>query len=72
MPVYGIGRRLPEFSLRHVGVNLLGAKLLSEKITSDGQPLEPLESFRWSSYPAYLDTERRRPKWLSVRRLLGE
>ncbi len=31
-----------------------------------------LESYRWSSYPAYLMTSRRRAPWLRVDRLLGE
>jgi putative transposase len=48
----------------YVHLNPLMANLL--------KPDQPLESFRWSSYPAYLDTERRRPKWLCVHRLLGE
>jgi REP element-mobilizing transposase RayT len=35
-------------------------------------PEAGLESFRWSSYPAYLQPARQRPKWLRVDRLLGE
>jgi putative transposase len=35
-------------------------------------PKTGLESFRWSSYPAYLLSARQRPKWLRVDRLLGE
>jgi REP element-mobilizing transposase RayT len=35
-------------------------------------PEEGLESFGWSSYPAYLKPARQRPKWLRVDRLLGE
>lgn len=35
-------------------------------------PEARLESFRWSSYPAYLLPPRRRPRWLRVDRLLGE
>ena len=31
----------------------------------------PVESFRYSSYPAYLQTRRRRPAWLDVERVLG-
>ncbi len=31
-----------------------------------------LESYRWSSYPLYLQTPSRRPAWLRTRRLLGE
>jgi REP element-mobilizing transposase RayT len=48
----------------YVHLNPLRAKLLK----SD----QPLESFRWSSYPAYLTAEGRRPKWLRADRLLGE
>ena len=33
---------------------------------------QPLETFRWSSYPFYLGKPRRRPAWLRVDRLLGE
>ncbi len=33
---------------------------------------QPLESFRWSSYPHYLASPSRRPPWLRVDRLLGE
>ena len=33
---------------------------------------QPLEAFRWSSYPLYLGTPRQRPVWLRVDRLLGE
>jgi REP element-mobilizing transposase RayT len=35
-------------------------------------PEARLESFGWSSYPAYLKPARQRPKWLRVDRLLGE
>jgi putative transposase len=35
-------------------------------------PAARLESFPWSSYPAYLQSPRQRPKWLRVDRLLGE
>jgi REP element-mobilizing transposase RayT len=35
-------------------------------------PAQPLESFRWSSYPLYLRPPRQRPAWLRVERLLGE
>jgi len=35
-------------------------------------PGKSLESFRWSSYPAYLQPVGRRPKWLRVDRFLGE
>ena len=32
----------------------------------------PLQDFRWSSYPLYLQAPARRPEWLRVDRLLGE
>ncbi len=32
---------------------------------------EPLESYPWSSYPAYLRTASERPRWLATGRLLG-
>ncbi len=35
------------------------------------KPQEPLQTFPWSSYPLYI-TERPRPAWLRVDRLLGE
>ena len=36
------------------------------------EPGQPLEAFRWSSYPLYLGGPRQRPAWLRVDRLLGE
>src|SRR5437867_669050 len=33
---------------------------------------EPLETFRWSSYPDYLKPSSHRPSWLRVQRLMGE
>jgi len=36
------------------------------------EPEQPLETFRWSSYPFYLGMPRQRPDWLRVDRLLGE
>ena len=33
---------------------------------------DPLEQYRWSSYPHYLHPVRRQPGWLRVDRLLGE
>jgi putative transposase len=36
------------------------------------KPEQPLEAFRWSSYPFYLGKPRQRPGWLRVDRLLGE
>jgi REP element-mobilizing transposase RayT len=48
----------------YVHLNPVRAKLL--------RPEEPLRSYRWSSYPAYLARPRGRPAWLRVDRLLGE
>jgi len=48
----------------YVHLNPVRAKLIP--------PGAPLESFRWSSYPLYLQPPGRRPKWLRVDRLLGE
>ena len=33
---------------------------------------QPLQAFRWSSYPLYLGAPRQRPAWMRVDRLLGE
>jgi REP element-mobilizing transposase RayT len=35
-------------------------------------PEQPLQSYRWSSYPLYLREPAQRPVWLRVDRLLGE
>ena len=35
-------------------------------------PAQPLQGYRWSSYPGYLEPPRKRPPWLRVGRLLGE
>ena len=48
----------------YVHLNPERAKLLA--------PTDPLESFRWSSYPLYLKPPQERPAWLRVDRLLGE
>jgi len=48
----------------YVHLNPVRAKLLA--------PEARLESFGWSSYPAYLKPARERPKWLRVDRLMGE
>src|SRR6267142_1385984 len=48
----------------YVHLNPLRAKLL--------KPPETLETFRWSSYPAYLSVGPTRPKWLRLDRLFGE
>lgn len=47
----------------YVHLNPVRAQLL--------RPSEPLQAYRWSSYPAYLDQNRRRPAWLQVDRVLG-
>ena len=47
----------------YVHLNPVRAQLL--------QPTEALQAYRWSSYPAYLDQNRRRPAWLQVDRVLG-
>ena len=36
------------------------------------KPEQPLQAFKWSSYPLYLASPRQRPTWLRVDRLLGE
>ena len=47
----------------YVHLNPVRAQLL--------RPSEPLQAYRWSSYPAYLDQSRRRPAWLQVERVLA-
>ena len=48
----------------YVHLNPARAKLVPEE--------QPLQSFVWSSWPAYLGVPSRRPVWLRVERLLGE
>ena len=48
----------------YVHLNPVRAKLLS--------PEQPLRTYRWSSYPVYLERPERRPPWLRVERVLGE
>jgi len=48
----------------YVHLNLARAKLL--------KPGQPLREYRWSSWPAYLQSPGQRPDWLRVDRLLGE
>ena len=36
------------------------------------KPEQPLRAYRWSSWPEYLKTPRKRPEWLRVDRVLGE
>ena len=48
----------------YVHLNPARAKLL--------KAVEPLESFRWSSYPEYLKDPHQRPEWPRVGRLFGK
>jgi hypothetical protein len=48
----------------YVHLNPVRAGLLGEQ--------EPLENYRWSSYPSYMRREGKREPWLRVDRLLGE
>ena len=48
----------------YVHLNPVRARLIGED--------QRLESYRWSSYPAYLLAPARRPAWLRTDRLLGE
>ncbi len=48
----------------YVHLNPVRAKLLT--------PEQPLRTYRWSSYGAYLQSAAERPAWLRVGRLLGE
>jgi len=48
----------------YVHLNPVRARLLATE--------EALHTYRWSSYPLYLQTPSRRPAWLRVERLLGE
>ena len=48
----------------YVHLNPVRARLLTTK--------EALHTYRWSSYPLYLQAPSRRPAWLRVDRLLGE
>ncbi len=36
------------------------------------KPEDPLQSYRWSSYPSYMGRRRSRPEWLRCDRMLGE
>jgi REP element-mobilizing transposase RayT len=62
--VDGSGDGYLEIVCDYVHLNPARAKLIA--------PGKRLESFRWSSYPAYLQSPRQRPKWLRADRLLGE
>ena len=48
----------------YVHLNPVRARLL--------RPQEPLQEYRWSSYPEYLKTPRKRAAWLRVDRVFGE
>jgi putative transposase len=48
----------------YVHLNPVRAKLL--------KPEQALETFKWSSYPLYLQPPKKRPGWLRADRLLGE
>jgi len=48
----------------YVHLNPVRAKLL--------RPEQPLQEYRWSSYPEYLKRARQRPAWLRMDRVLGE
>src|SRR5262249_30639513 len=48
----------------YVHLNPVRAKLL--------RPQQPLKEYRWSSWPEYLKSPRRRWQWLRVDRILGE
>jgi REP element-mobilizing transposase RayT len=64
LPVDGSGEGYLRTVCDYVHLNPARAKLIA--------PAAGLESFGWSSYPAYLKPARQRPKWLRVDRLLGE
>jgi REP element-mobilizing transposase RayT len=40
-------------------------------IAGSGMQQQPLERYKWSSYPAYVDREKRVPSWLNRNRLLN-
>jgi putative transposase len=48
----------------YVHLNPVRARLIGRQ--------ERLESYRWSSYPQYLQPPSRRPEWLSTQRVFGE
>ena len=48
----------------YVHLNPVRAKLL--------RPEQALRKYRWSSWPEYLKTPRKRPGWLRVDRVMGE
>lgn len=62
--VDGSGRGYLRTVCHYVHLNPVRAKLLAAA--------EPLERYRWSSYPWYLRAARKRPEWLRTDRVLGE
>lgn len=62
--VDGSGRGYLKTVCDYVHLNPVRARLLG--------PEAPLRQYRWSSWPEYLKTPRRRWPWLSVGRVLGE
>ncbi len=64
LPVDGSGDGYLKSACDYVHLNPVRAGLLT--------PEQPLESYRWSSYPLYLAPPERRPRWLRLDRLLGE
>jgi len=62
--VDGSGNRYLRTVCDYVHLNPARAKLL--------KPEQPLRAYRWSSWPEYLKTPRKRPEWLRVDRVLGE
>lgn len=64
LPVDGSGTGYLKAVCDYVHLNPVRAGLIS--------PEKPLQTYRWSSYPLYLEEPARRPSWLRVDRLLGE
>jgi REP-associated tyrosine transposase len=64
LPVDGSGTGYLKSACDYVHLNPVRAGVLL--------PEQPLQAYRWSSYPLYLDLPQRRPSWLRTDRLLGE
>jgi putative transposase len=64
LPVDGSGNGYLKSVCDYVHLNPARAGLLRRE--------QPLDSYRWSSYPLYLRPAGQRPAWLRVDRLLGE
>lgn len=64
LPVDGSGNGYLKAVCDYVHLNPVRAGLLTAE--------QPLETYRWSSYPLYLCDSTPRPSWLRVDRLLGE